>query len=123
MLLKIIKFGVVGSSGLIIDFGITYMLKEHLKWNKFVANGIGFVCAVLNNYFLNRIWTFHNADTHVATQLILFASVSFLGLLLNTALLFFFNEKMKVNFYFSKIFAIGSVFLWNFFVNYLLTFS
>lgn len=115
MLLKLIKFGVVGSTGLIIDFGITYVLKEWLKWNKYIANAIGFTFAVVNNYYLNKIWTFQDTNPHIAQQLFSFIVISLIGLLLNTLVLYVFNHKIRMCFYFSKVFAIGAVFLWNFF--------
>src|SRR5699024_5322532 len=62
MLFKLIKFSFVGSSGLIIDFGITYLLKEYAKWDKYMANAIGFTFAVVNNYYFNKIWTFQDTD-------------------------------------------------------------
>ena len=30
--------------------------------NKYLANSSGFVCAVVSNYLLNRIWTFESHD-------------------------------------------------------------
>lgn len=71
MLFKLIKFGTVGASGLIIDFGITCILKEYARWNKFIANAIGFICAVINNYLINKAWTFHNTDDQIAMQFFL----------------------------------------------------
>ena len=35
---KIIRFGITGASGMIIDFGITWLCREKFKWNKYVAN-------------------------------------------------------------------------------------
>ena len=42
MLIKFIKFLIVGVSGLIIDFGLTYLCKEKIKLNKYLSNSIGF---------------------------------------------------------------------------------
>lgn len=106
-----------------LDFGITYLCKEKLKWNKFVANGTGFSCAVINNYLLNRWWTFGSKDPHVIRQFSLFVAISLCGLLLNTAVLYFLHEKKKWHFYFSKLLAVGIVFCWNFTANTLLTFN
>ena len=30
---KFLKFGLVGFSGLLLDFGVTYIAKEKLRWN------------------------------------------------------------------------------------------
>ena len=42
---KFLKFCIVGGSGVIIDFGITFVCKELLKLNKYAANSLGFICA------------------------------------------------------------------------------
>lgn len=60
VLLKFIKFCAVGGSGIIIDFGLTYMCKEMIKINRYLANAIGFITAATSNYVLNRIWTFES---------------------------------------------------------------
>lgn len=120
---KFIKFGVVGCSGMIIDFGLTYLCKEVLKLNKFVSNGIGFVLAATSNYFLNRIWTFESHTEEIGSQYVQFMIVSTLGLLINSLVLYLLNERLKWNFYLSKLFAIGITTIWNFFANLLFTFA
>ena len=45
MIEQFFKFCVVGGSGVFVDFGITYLCKEWLKLNKYVANSLGFLCA------------------------------------------------------------------------------
>ena len=62
---KLLKFGIVGCSGMVIDFGMTYLCKEILKINKFLSNGIGFVLAATSNYFLNRNWTFNSQSEDI----------------------------------------------------------
>ena len=59
MLIQFIKFCVVGASGMAVDFGITFLGKEKLRLNKYVANSLGFISAASTNYVLNRLWTFH----------------------------------------------------------------
>jgi putative flippase GtrA len=58
MIFKMLKFGTVGFIGMLWDFLITFLLKEKLKLNKYLANSIGFTCAVINNFILNLYWTF-----------------------------------------------------------------
>ena len=67
-LIKFFKFGLVGFSGLVIDFAITWICKEKLLFNKYLSNSLGFLFGVVNNYFLNKYFTFQNNDNHVATQ-------------------------------------------------------
>ena len=120
---KFIKFGIVGFSGLFVDFGITYLTKEWLKTPKYLANAIGFSVAASTNYFLNRIWTFHSNDPKIALEFSLFFGISLIGLAINTLILWTLVSKFKLNFYLSKLFAIGVVTIWNFLANYFITFQ
>ncbi len=123
LLSKLLKFGIVGCSGMIIDFGMTYLCKEILKINKFLSNGIGFVLAATSNYFLNRNWTFNSQSEDIGTQYAQFMIVSAIGLGINSLVLYLLNEKLKWNFYFSKLIAIAITTIWNFFANLLFTFK
>ena len=123
LIYKFLKFGVVGCSGMIIDFGMTYICKEFFKLNKFISNAIGFILAATSNYFLNRVWTFESHSEQIGTQYVQFMIVSTIGLGINSLVLYLLNEKLKWNFYLSKLFAIGITTIWNFFANLLFTFA
>lgn len=123
LILKFLKFGLVGFSGLLIDFGITYLVKEKIRWNKYVANSFGFTLASINNYLLNRIWTFQSLDPEIGWQFSKFMLVAVVGLFINNLIIYFLNDRVKLNFYVSKFLAIVIVFLWNFLVNYFYTFN
>ena len=123
LLSKLLKFGIVGCSGMIIDFGATYLCKEILKINKFLSNGIGFILAATSNYFINRIWTFNSQTEDIGIQYAQFMIVSVIGLGINSLILYLLNEKLKWNFYFSKVIAIAITTIWNFFSNLLFTFK
>ena len=122
LLLKFLKFGLVGISGTVLDFGITYLAKEKLLWNKYIANSFGFIVAVTNNYTLNRIWTFHNTDPAIGLQFSKFVVVALGGLFLNNLILYLLTERVRLNFYISKLGATMLVVFWNFGLNYLYTF-
>lgn len=119
---KFLKFCIVGFSGMIIDFGTTWFLKEKIKINKYLANSTGFIFAASSNYLLNRFWTFHSVNPRIAGEYVSFISISIVGLAINNLIIYLLNEKMRLNFYLSKLFAIGVVTVWNFFMNYLITF-
>lgn len=108
---------------MVIDFSITYFFKEIVKIEKYVANAIGFTVAAITNYLLNRIWTFESLNPDIPFEFFKFFIVSLIGLGINTLILFILVSKFKKNFYLSKLFAIGVVMFWNFFVNWIYTFS
>jgi len=120
---KFLKFAVVGFSGIFVDFGVTYILKEKLSIHKYIANSIGFMMATISNYLLNRYWTFNTGQSAQFTQFGKFFGIAVVGLVLNNVLIYLFNDKLKINFYVSKAFAVAIVSVWNFFGNYLYTFA
>ena len=120
---RFFKYGVVGFSGVIIDFGITWIARERFRVNKYIANSLGFTCAATSNYILNRIWTFANTDPNIARQFGLFFGISLVGLALNNAIVYFLHSVIKINFYAAKLVAIGFVTVFNYAANSLLTFA
>ena len=123
ILFKFIKFGLAGFVGLVIDFGITYLIKEKLRWNKYVANSLGFLIACSINYLINRAWTFENSDPGVGVQFSKFLLVAITGFALNNLIIYLLTDKGKINFYISKFCAIVLVFFWNFTFNYFFIFK
>jgi putative flippase GtrA len=107
---------------MVIDFGTTWLLKEKVRINKYIANSTGFIFAATSNYILNRCWTFHSVNSQVATEYLSFVLISVVGLGINNFVLYLLTDRIKLNFYLSKLFAIGVVTIWNFCMNYLVTF-
>jgi putative flippase GtrA len=123
LLQKFLRFGIVGFSGLFVDFGFTYLLKERLKVDKFVSNGVGFMLAASSNYILNRIWTFQSTNPNVAVEYGEFILIAVIGLIINTLILWVLVTRLNMNFYLSKVLAIAVVTIWNFGANLLFTFN
>jgi putative flippase GtrA len=121
-IIKFIKFCAVGFSGLFVDFFITWLLKEKVRTNKYLANATGFLTAATSNYVLNRVWTFRSTNDGILLEYTSFLAVSTAGLLINTVVMYFLIEKKQYNFYISKVFATIVVTCWNFFANYYFTF-
>lgn len=120
---RFLKFAMVGLSGVAIDFFTTWFCKEKLRLNKYIANSLGFCCAVTTNFILNRYWTFAGNAHPFAEQFAKFAMVSLAGLLINNVLLYLLSKYIKNNFYLIKLTVTGLVFFWNYFINFLFTFN
>lgn len=121
--IKLLKFGLVGVSGLAVDFGLTFLFKERVKVNKYIANAIGFLSAASSNFAINRIWTFASADPNIIGQYMKFIGVSLVGLMLTYIILKLIHEQLNWNFYLAKLIAIGFVISWNFAINLIFTFA
>lgn len=122
-LLPVVSFGLVGCTGIAVDFSLTWFTKEKIKWNKYMASSAGFCVAVVNNYLLNKYFTFHDAAAQLAPQFLKFAAVSLVGLALSNLLLLLLQKNTKLNFYLSKVLVIAVVFAWNYSANVLFTFK
>ncbi len=122
-LIKFLKFGIVGFSGLFIDYGFTFLFKEIFKVQKYIANSLGFIIAASSNYVLNRVWTFQSQNPDIAVEYSEFIIISIIGLGINNLILWLMIKHLKWNFYLCKLFAIGVVTIWNFLANAFFTFK
>jgi putative flippase GtrA len=119
---KLFKFAIVGLSGIVVDFSITWLLKEKIKLNKYISNTIGFSVAVTTNFFLNYIWTFKNSNSNITADFQIFFIIAIVGLLLNNLFIYLMHGIKKYNFYLAKATAVILVFAWNFTANYFFNF-
>ena len=123
MLIKFIKFLIVGVSGLIIDFGLTYLCKEKIKLNKYLSNSIGFLAAGINNFILNREWTYNGSSGDIMIQFPVFISILLVSLLVLNTTVWLGINKLKLNFYLSKIIGIVIITFLNFYAHLFITFN
>ena len=55
---QIMKFGVVGGSAFVIDYGIMIFLTEVFHINYLISSGISFAVSVIFNYVMSVKWVF-----------------------------------------------------------------
>jgi putative flippase GtrA len=84
---ELIKFGMVGGSGYLINLGVFAFLSGNLGVHHIVAAIGAFCVAFCSNFFWNRHWTFGAADGHAGFQAARFLAVSVAALLINLAVL------------------------------------
>ena len=137
LILKFLKFGVVGASGMVVDFAVLILMRDEVGLPDLWANTVSFTTAATTNYFLNRIWTFRSQDKQVGVEYLKFLGVSIIGLGINNGVLYLSSLLwpeaysssitllgMNIDvFYIFKLVAIAITTLWNFFGNMLFTFK
>jgi putative flippase GtrA len=132
------KFAIVGAAGSVTDLILLNLLVQFVGLRPVVANVFSFAAAVIQNFSLNRKWTFpESRERQATTQLAQFAVVSLLGLGLNTLILGVVDHLLidywvgwvgdpklgfTLSYNFAKLFAIGVVLFWNFGANRLWTY-
>jgi putative flippase GtrA len=126
---QFVKFAVVGGIGTIVNLVV---LKAALfLWGRLVgdptfsveifASGLAFCVAVVNNYLLNRWWTFRSTGSF-AGQFLKFFVVSVAGLGLNELAFWVFRGQLGIGVLFSQCLAILCVLPFNFILNKLWSF-
>lgn len=57
---RIIKFGVVGASGVIVNVGSLYVLTEFARIPYFIASLIAIELSIISNFTINLLWTWRD---------------------------------------------------------------
>jgi len=123
-----LRYAIVGLIGTLVDVLTLYALTElsginpktSYLFSLFVA--IAFLAAVVNNYVLNRLWTFKSRDQNVTAQFVRFLIVSCGGFLLTQALMWVLVPVLGVWYILAKALTSVTVMIWNFGLNKLWTF-
>jgi putative flippase GtrA len=88
--MQLVRFAIVGGSGFVLNLGVYALCVHALSVPYQVAAVVAWLVAVLNNFILNRHWTFDASAGPIHFQAIRFFVVSLVafafGLLLLTAL-------------------------------------
>ncbi len=116
-----IKYCIVGSSGIIVDYCITIAFKEGFKANRYIANSIGFLVATISNYVLNKIWTF-SVEVSNVSMLLRYSLISVLSLALGNFTIYIITQKTSLSFYYAKLVAISLTSVLGFILNKNITF-
>src|SRR5687767_7966180 len=90
---ELIRYGVVGASGVVVDVLALALLHEVLGIPLLLGNVVSFSLAVTNNFVLNRQWTFRSrSHRRVAAGGGLFLLGALIGLAINEAGLWAFDS-------------------------------
>ena len=128
---RFFRFAIVGISGTLIDFCLLAVFKEVFFLQTAVANTLSYSAGVVNNFILNRLWTFPDAcGKHWTAQFWQFAAVNIIAVTLNSLLVTLletpFDQLFKgsvAGYIPAKVVATLLVLLWNFYANRRWTFN
>jgi dolichol-phosphate mannosyltransferase len=84
---QLLKFGLVGGSGYLINLAVFAVLAGNLGVYHSVAAIGAFAVAVTNNFLWNRHWTFARGDGRASFQAVRFFAISIASLAINLVVL------------------------------------
>ena len=119
------KFCIVGGSGTTVDMALLYFLADRrgLGLNITMSKICAAELALINNFVWNELWTFKRTagasrcGRGVLHRLTVFNGICGIGIGFAVVLLHLFHAWLGWNLYFSNLLAIGTVTIWNFFMN------
>lgn len=120
---RFIRFGLVGFSGVFVDMGIFYLLREQVGLGLTRSAILSAEVAIISNFLLNDIWTFGDISSKQRgwrkriKRFLKFNIICLMGLILNVLIVNLLFNVFGVNQYLAKLIAIAAVTLWNFWIN------
>ncbi len=118
-----IKYATVGIMGTAIDLGSLYLLVEYAHLPVIPASAISFLLAVINNFIINKSWTFQVKSKNYRKLFIKFLIVSIVGFFLTICSMYIFVEIVSIWYIFAKALTSLIVLSWNFLGNKFWTFT
>jgi putative flippase GtrA len=123
-LARFLRFLAVGTLGTLLDFGLLTAL-ELAGLPTLAANSLSFTAGVVNNFALNRRWTFADSSQRRWTaQFLQFVLVGLAGLTLNNGIVLLLEGPLGNligrpgwGYLPAKVLATGIVVFWNYFAN------
>jgi len=120
---QLLKFGVVGGSGYLINLGVFAFLSGNLGVYHAVAAVGAFCVAVTSNFLWNRYWTFGPGDGLAHLQAARFLAVSVACLVINLVVLELLVTSAGMNELGAQAIAVAVAMPFNFVFNKLWTFA
>jgi putative flippase GtrA len=93
---QLVQFGIVGAIGFVVNIGVYALCVHAAAIDYHVAAAVAWLVAVLNNFLLNRHWTFNAGDGRAHHQAARFLIVSLIAFGFSQLLLTLFVEVVSL---------------------------
>lgn len=111
----IIRFGMVGLIGTILDYLVLKLLISY-GVNTYIATAIGFMVGCVNGYLLNSIFVFKKEYSQ--SRYLKYLVVSIIGLIFTELIVRILHfSTFRVSIDLAKLCAVGVVFFWNYLMS------
>lgn len=120
---RFIRFGLVGFSGLFVDFTVFYLIRTVINLGVARSIILSAEVAVLNNFLWNDLWTFGDISRKQKgkrqrfQRFLKFNMVCLAGIIIQALVGSLLYDTLNMNEYLAKFIAIAVATIWNFWVN------
>ncbi|MGC8728285.1 MAG: GtrA family protein [Elusimicrobiales bacterium] len=114
-IIQFFKYILIGGSAFLIDYSLLWILTERFNFFYLISSAISFICGLIFNYLLSVRWVFDKRKLkNKKLEFLFFSLVGIAGLAINQLSIWFFTEKLKIFYMYSKLLSSAIVLLWNF---------
>ena len=123
---RLIKFGIVGASGVIVNVGCLYLFTEFVRIQYFIASLIAIELSIVSNFIANLLWTWRDRSEEgtlwkkIVRYHIGAGATAFLG---NYLILIALTELFGMHYMISNLIGIAVGTFSNYLINDLWTFK
>jgi dolichol-phosphate mannosyltransferase len=122
--LRFVKYSIIGLIGLFVYQVSIWVGLNLLGISKYYSLALGIEAAILSNYFFNNFWTFRDyrhKSIHIVSGLFSYHLISLAGVVINYSSTVLLMSQYAINIYMASI--IGAVLstLWNYRMNFQIT--
>jgi len=109
--MRIIKFGVVGGLGVLINVGLLHVFTTYLHCDYKIGSILAIECALINNFLWNFFWTWNDRKSSSSNGIFFMflrfhVSSGFTALIVNWGLLVLLTETVHMHYQMSNLIGI-----------------
>lgn len=122
---RLLRFGAVGLSGVLVNNAILFLLVERVGWDPVAGSLIATETAIANNFVLNDRWTFSDSPRQRTwwRRLLSYNLLTLGGLVMSVLALAALTHLAHVHYLVANVIAIGAGTAWNYISNHRWTWS
>ncbi len=112
---QLVRYLVTGFSSASIELTLLFVFKDVANLSILVSNSIALTIVFWFNFLMNRFWSF-KSTTNMKKQLAMYLVLFVFNLGASDVIMYLLTTKLSLQYLLAKVFAIGAVVTWNFFL-------
>ena len=116
---RLLKFGVVGSSGLVVDTFFLWFFTEIAGLYYLVSSPLATELSILSNFLLNNFWTFRQSSdpSGLFPRMLKFHVTSVAGFVIKFTILIGLTKLAGLHYLIANVVGVLVAFAWNYAIN------
>ena len=123
IIFEFLRYCIVGGIAFLVDMGVLMFFTEIFHLDPKISAVFGFICGLIVNYILSKVFVFKKTVNKQAQAFIIFAVIGVIGLGITELCMYLGVDVMHIDYRLVKIAATGLVLIYNYTARKLLVFN